>query len=218
MENKEYATIKPEFLETYLLTLNTETGLFEDAYWAMKTVWPFEVNKDGWHNIGNKYYYKTFDGYYISEKALCYIDEKTYKEMILERECAGDESIARSLEPNMDPKELGEELIRAFCNKIYNFRADWSSHYCDFIDKCIRGVAKAEISVMWADYDEETKEIKIHVSLGKPGFFIGRCGEIIDFWSARIRQFLKWYNPEYKFTFRLQEFAQINYRESKIRL
>ena len=218
MKNKEYAAIKPECFDSYLLTLNAETGLFEDAYWTMKTVWPFKINKEGWHNIGNKYYYKTFDGYYISEKALCYIDEATYKEMILERECRGDETIARSLDQNMDPKELGEELIKAFCNKVYSFRSEWSSHYCDFIDKCISSVNRSEISVMWADYNKENNEIMIYVSVGRPGLFIGRCGEVIDFWAARIRKFLECYNPTYKFSFRLQEFAQINYRESKIRL
>ena len=111
-----------------------------------------------------------------------------------------------------------EELIKAFCNKIYNYKSEWAPRYCDFIDKCTRGVARSEISVMWADYDEENNEIKIHVSLGKPGYFIGRCGEIIDFWTARIKNILKYYNPEFKFSFRLQEYAQIEYRESSIRL
>lgn len=219
MNTRKFAAIKPECYNDSRFTFNPETLDLKEYPWDLGTVWPFEVTEDNKVSYNGNEYYKVY-GTLVPESAVYYVSEEEYKELIFDRESAGDENMVRDidLKYNQDPKALGEELIKAFCNKIYNYKSEWAPKYCDFIDKCTRGVARSEISVMWADYDEENKEIKIHVSLGKPGYFIGRCGEIVDFWTARIKNILKYYNPEFKFSFRLQEYAQIEYRESKIRM
>ena len=76
-------------------------------------------------------------------------------------------------------------------------------------------LVKADPHLIYID-EIINKEIKLWVVLSKPGYFIGKCGEVIDFWTKRLNNILKIYNPEYTLSIRIKEMQVLNYKDCEI--
>lgn len=93
---------------------------------------------------------------------------------------------------NLHLPEVAEELRKAFVTSafIYSNR-DWVTRYWYATTRdAVVGCKPLDISV---ELDDRTKEISLHITCSRPGMFIGKGGQIIDYWTKLLNGVLsKW--------------------------
>lgn len=88
--------------------------------------------------------------------------------------------------------EVAEELRKAFVSSVLIYsKRDWVTRYWYATTRdAVVACQPLDISV---DLDDRTKEISLHVTCSRPGLFIGKGGQIVDYWTKLLNGVLnKW--------------------------
>lgn len=200
--------------------------IIKETIYGLGKVYPFEIDeleKDKRLIIVDDKQYHRRGTYLIPMEYVYEISREEYIRRTLELECQSDsdseiqEILSNRKLKDMAISEFADELKQSFINKVYNFSIDSYSEnpYSDFVKFACDSLVKADPHLIYID-EIINKEIKLWVVLSKPGYFIGKCGEVIDFWTKRLNNILKIYNPEYTLSIRIKEMQVLNYKDCEI--
>ena len=208
---------------------NDGNTIIKETIYGLNKVYPFEIDeleKDKQLIIVDGKQYHRRGTYLIPMEYVYGISREEYIQRTLELECQSD-SDSEKLEiqeilnnrrlKNMAISEFTDELKQSFINKVYNVSIDPYSEtpYSDFVKFACDSLVKADPHLIYID-EIINKEIKLWVVLSKPGYFIGKCGEVVDFWTKRLNNILKIYNPDYTLSIRIKEMPVLNYKDCEI--
>ena len=110
-------------------------------------------------------------------------------------------------------------MRQSLINKVYIISIDpyTGTPYSDFVKFACDSLVKADPHLIYID-EIVNKEIQMWIVLSKPGYFIGKGGEVINFWTKRLNNILNIYNPDYTLNIRIKEMSVLTYKECEIRL
>lgn len=198
--------------------------IIKETTYELGKVYPFEIDeleKDKRLIIVDDKQYHRRGTYLIPMEYVYEISREEYIRRTLELECQSDSEFKDNLRNDqlkcMAISEFADELKQSFINKVYSFSIDPYSEnpYSDFVKFACDSLVKADPHLIYID-EIINKEIKLWVVLSKPGYFIGKCGEVVDFWTKRLNNILKIYNPEYTLSIRIKEMQVLNYKDCEI--
>lgn len=208
---------------------NNGNIIIKETTYELGKAYPFEIDeleKDKQLIIVDDKQYHRRGTYLIPMEYVYEISREEYIRRTLELECQSDsdseisemqEMLSNRKLKDMAISEFADELKQSFINKVYSFSIDPYSEtpYSDFVKFACDSLVKADPHLIYID-EIINKEIKLWVVLSKPGYFIGKCGEVIDFWTKRLNNILKIYNPEYTLSIRIKEMQVLNYKDCEI--
>lgn len=230
---KKFYTIKNDFTNKKYFEItgidNNGNIIIKETTYELGKAYPFEIDeleKDKQLIIVDDKQYHRRGTYLIPMGYVYEISREEYIRRTLELECQSDsdseisemqEILSNRKLKDMAISEFADELKQSFINKVYSFSIDPYSEttYSDFVKFACDSLVKADPHLIYID-EIINKEIKLWVVLSKPGYFIGKCGEVIDFWTKRLNNILKIYNPEYTLSIRIKETQVLNYKDCEI--
>ena len=199
---------------------NGNVKIGETTY-ELGTVYPFEIDDREEDNriidISGKQYHRR-GVYLIPMEYVHKISREEYIRRTLELECQSD--VEKLINPRLNTapiSEFADELCQSLINKVYNISIDsfGETTYSDFVKYACDSLVEADPHLIYID-EIVNKEIHLWIVLSKPGYFIGKGGEVLNFWTKRLNNFLKLYHPEYTLSIRIKEMSVLNYKECEI--
>ena len=198
--------------------------VIEETNYDLVRAYPFEIDElkedKQLITVDGKQYHRR--GTYLIPMEYVYeISREDYVQETLEKECHYDSTIQDRIIngrlKGMPISEFANHLKQAFINRVYDISINPYSEttYSDFVKYACDSLVHANPHLIYIP-EITTKEIQLRLVLNKPGYFIGKGGEVVDFWSKRLNNILKVYNPEYKLSIRIEELLVLEYKESEI--
>lgn len=198
--------------------------VIEETTYDLVRAYPFEIDElkadKQLITVDGKQYHRR--GTYLIPMEYVYeISREEYVQETLERECRHDSTIQDRIIngrlKGMAVSEFADHLKQAFINRVYDISINPYSEttYSDFVKYACDSFVHANPHLIYIN-EITTKEIQLWVVLDKPGYFIGKGGEVVNFWTNRLNNILKVYNPEYTLSIRIKELSVFNYKESEI--
>lgn len=223
---KKFYTIKNDFTNKKYFEItgidNNGNIIIEETAYELGKLYPFEIDVLEADKqiivINGKQYYRRGD-YLIPMEYVYEISREEYIQRTLDLECNYDSkpNMVNDNLKSMVISEFAEQLKQAFINKVYisSINPYIETPYSDFVKYACDSLVKAVPHLIYID-EIMSKEINLWVVLEKPGYFIGKCGEVINFWTKRLNNILKLYNPEYTLSIRIKEMQVLNYKDCGI--
>ena len=202
---------------------NGNVKIGETTY-ELGTAYPFEIDEREDYNqiivVDGKQYHRR-GTYLIPMECVHEISREEYVRRTLELECQFDSEVKDGVRndklKDMTVSEFADELKQAFINKVYSISIDsfGETPYSDFVKYACDSLIDADPHLIYID-EIVNKEIQMWIVLSKPGYFIGKGGEVINFWTKRLNHILNIYNPDYTLSIRIKEMSVLNYKECEI--
>lgn len=200
---------------------NNGNIILKETTYELGNVYPFEIDELEADvqliTIADKQYHRR-GAYLIPMEYVHKISRKEYIQRTLELECQSDSEIIinRQLQ-NAPISEFADELRQSLINKVYAVSIDpyTETTYSDFVKFACDSLVKADPHLIYID-EIVNKEIQMWIVLSKPGYFIGKGGEVINFWAKRLNNILNIYNPDYTLNIRIKEMQVLNYKDCEI--
>ena len=168
---------------------NGNVKIGETTY-ELGTAYPFEIDDREEDNriidISGKQYHRR-GVYLIPMEYVHKISREEYIRRTLELECQSDaEKLINPQLKNAPISEFADELKQAFINKVYSISIDsfGETPYSDFVKYACDSLIDADPHLIYID-EIVNKEIQLWIVLSKPGYFIGKGGEVINFWTKK---------------------------------
>lgn len=203
---------------------NNGNIILKETIYELGNAYPFEIDEleadAQLITIGDKLYHRR-GAYLIPMECAYEISREEYVKRTLELECQFDshftDKVINGQLKCMTISKFADHLKQAFINKVYRNSIDpyAETTYSDFVKYACDSLIKAEPHMIYID-EITGKEIQMWIVLSKPGYFIGKCGEVIDFWAKRLNNILKIYNPEYTLSIRIKEMQVLNFKDCEI--
>ena len=149
------------------------------------------------------------------------ISREEYIRRTLELECQfdseGKDNVRNDQLKYMTISEFADELKQAFINKVYSISIDsyTETPYSDFVKYACDSLIEADPNLIHIG-DITDKDISLCVALRKPWYFIGKGGEVVNFWTKRLNNILKLYHPEYTLNIKIKEMKVLDYKNCEI--
>lgn len=198
--------------------------VIEETTYELARAYPFEIDEREEDKqlitIDGEQYHRR-GTYLIPMECVYEISREEYIQRTLERECHHDSTIQDRIIngrlKGMAISEFADHLKQAFINKVYDVSINPYSEttYSDFVKYACDSLVNARPHLIYIP-EITTKEIQLRLVLDKPGYFIGKGGEVVDFWTKRLNSILKAYNPKYTLSIRIEELQVLKYKESEI--
>lgn len=203
---------------------NNGNIILKETIYELGNAYPFEIDEleadAQLITIGDKLYHRR-GAYLIPMECAYEISREEYVKRTLELECQFDshftDKVINEQLKCMTISKFADHLKQAFINNVYRNSIDpyAETTYSDFVKYACDSLIKAEPHLIYID-EITGKEIQMWIVLSKPGYFIGKCGEVIDFWTKRLNNILKIYHPEYALSIRIKEMKVLNYKDCEI--
>lgn len=203
---------------------NNGNAKIKETNYTLNKAYPFEIDELEEDNqiivVDGKQYHRR--GVYLIPMEYVYeISREEYVRRTFELECQIDSEVNDNFRNNqlkdMSISEFAEHLKQAFINKVYSISIDpyTKTTYSDFVTYACDSLVKADPHFIFTDVIIG-KEIQLWLGLNKPGYFIGKFGEVVKFWTERLNNILKLYHPEYTLSIRIKEIKLLDYKECEI--
>ena len=199
---------------------NRNVKIGETTY-ELSTAYPFEIDEHEDYNqiivVDGKQYHRR-GTYLIPMEYVHKISREEYVRRTLELECQSDvEKLINPRLKNAPISEFADELCQSLINKVYSVSIDsfGETPYSDFVKYACDSLIDADPHLIYID-EIVNKEIQLWIVLSKPGYFIGKGGEVINFWTKRLNNILNIYNPDYTLSIRIKEMQVLNYKDCEI--
>ena len=199
---------------------NGNVKIGETTY-ELGTAYPFEIDEREDYNqiivVDGKQYHRR-GTYLIPMECVHKISREEYVRRTLELECQSDvEKLINPRLKNAPISEFADELCQSLINKVYSISIDsfGETTYSDFVKYACDSLIEADPHLIYID-EIVNKEIQLWIVLSKPGYFIGKGGEVINFWTKRLNNILNIYNPDYTLSIRIKEMQVLNYKDCEI--
>ena len=198
--------------------------IIKETTYSLNNAYPFEIDEREEYNqiivVDSKQYHRR-GVYLIPMECVHNISREEYIRRTLELECRFDSEVKDDVRndklKDMTISEFADELKQAFINKVYQISIDpyAETPYSDFVAYACDSVIKADPNFIYTDVIIG-KEIQLWLVLNKPGYFIGRYGEVVNFWTERLNNILKLYHPEYTLSIKIKEMQVLAYKTCEI--
>lgn len=198
--------------------------ILKETIYELGNAYPFEIDEleadTQLITIGDKLYHRR-GAYLIPMECAYEISREEYVRRTLELECQFDSQFTDKVTNGqlkcMSISKFADHLKQAFINKVYRNSIDpyAETPYSDFVKYACDSLISAEPHLIYID-EITGKEIQMWIVLSKPGYFIGKYGEVINFWTERLNNILKIYAPDYTLSIRIKEMQVLNYKDCEI--
>ena len=196
----------------------------KETIYTLNKAYPFEIDEREEYNqiivVDGKQYHRR--GVYLIPMEYTHkISREEYIRRTLELECQfdseGKDNVHNDQLKYMTVSEFADELKQAFINKVYSVSIDsfGENPYSDFVKYACDSLIEADPNLIHIG-DITDNDITLWVGLNKPGYFIGKGGEVLNFWTKRLNNFLKLYHPEYTLSIRIKEIKVLEYKNCEI--
>ena len=207
-------------------TDNNGNSIIKETTYTLDKAYPFEIDELKEDNqiivVGGKQYHRR--GTFLIPMEYVYeISREEYVRRTLELECQFDSKV-KDIDNAYNDKlkrmsiyKFANHLKQAFINKVYQISIDpyTETSYSDFVKYACDSVISADPNLIYTDVILG-KEIQLWLVLNKPGYFIGKCGEVVNFWTERLNNILKLYHPEYTLSIKIKEMQVLAYKTCEI--
>lgn len=203
---------------------NNGNIILKETIYELSNAYPFEIDEleadTQLITLGDKRYHRR-GAYLIPMECAYEISREEYVRRTLELECQFDSQFTDKVTNGqlkcMTISKFADHLKQAFINKVYSVSIDsfGETTYSDFVKYACDSLVEAEPHLIYID-EITGKEIQMWVVLSKPGYFIGKYGEVINFWTVRLNNILKIYAPDYTLSIRIKEMQVLNYKDCAI--
>ena len=200
---------------------NNGNIILKETIYELGNAYPFEIDEleadTQLITIGDKLYHRR-GTYLIPMEYVQEISREEYIRRTLELECQYDaEKLINPQLKNAPISEFADELKQAFINKVYSVSIDsfGETPYSDFVKYACDSLIEADPNLIHIG-DITDNDITLWIGLNKPGYFIGKGGEVVDFWTKRLNNILKLYHPEYTLSIRIKEIKVLAYKNCEI--
>ena len=220
---KKFYEIRKDCLNKKYFQIKVDNGNVKigETIYRLTNTYPFEIDELDEDKqiiiVDRKRYYRR-GAYLIPMECVHEISREEYIQRTLELECQSDSEIIinRQLQ-NAPISEFADELRQSLINKVYAVSIDpyIETTYSDFVKFACDSLVKADPHLIYID-EIVNKEIQLCIVLSKPGYFIGKGGEVINFWTKRLNNILNIYNPDYTLNIRIKEMHVLNYKDCAI--
>ena len=223
---KKFYAIKNDFTNKNYFEItgidNNGNIIIEETTYELGKLYPFEIDILEADKqiivINGKQYHRRGD-YLIPIEYVYEISREEYVQRTLDLECNYDSkpNMVNDNLKSMTISEFAEQLKQAFINKVYisSINPYIETPYSDFVKYACDSLVKAAPHLIYID-EITSKEINLWVVLEKPGYFIGKYGEVINFWTKRLNNILKLYHPEYTLSIRIKEMQTLVHKDCEI--
>ena len=205
-------------------TDNNGNSIIEETTYTLDKAYPFEIDELKEDNqiivVDGKQYHRR--GTFLIPMEYVYeISREEYVQRTLELECQFDSKVKDDVRndklKDMTISEFADELKQAFINKVYSISIEsfGETPYSDFVKYACDSLIEADPNVIHIG-DITDNDITLWVGLNKPGYFIGKGGEVVNFWTKRLNNILKLYHPEYTLSIRIKEIKVLEYKNCEI--
>ena len=198
--------------------------IIKETTYSLNNAYPFEIDEREEYNqiivVDGKQYHRR-GVYLIPMECVHNISREEYIRRTLELECRFDSEVKDDVRndklKDMTISEFADELKQAFINKVYQISIDpyAETPYSDFVKYACDSLIEADPNLIYTDVIIG-KEIQLWLVLNKPGYFIGRYGEVVNFWTKRLNNILKLYHPEYTLSIKIKEMQVLAYKTCEI--
>ena len=202
---------------------NNGNSILKETIYELGNAYPFEIDEleadTQLITIGDKRYHRR-GVYLIPMEYVQEISRGEYIQHTLELECQSDaEKLINPQLKNAPISEFADGLKQAFINKVYSISIEsfGETPYSDFVKYACDSLIEADPNVIHIG-DITDNDIALWVGLNKPGYFIGKGGEVVNFWTKRLNNILKLYHPEYTLSIRIKEIKVLEYKNCEINL
>ena len=200
--------------------------IIKETTYSLNNTYPFEIDEREEYNqiivVDGKQYHRR-GVYLIPMEYVHKISREEYVQRTLELECQFDSEVKDDVRndqlKDMTVSEFADELKQAFINKVYSISIDsfGENPYSDFVKYACDSLIEADPNLIHIG-DITDKDITLWVGLNKPGYFIGKGGEVVNFWTKRLNNILKLYHPEYTLNIKIEEMKVLKYKNCEINL
>ena len=200
--------------------------IIKETTYSLNNAYPFEIDEREEYNqiivVDGKQYHRR-GVYLIPMEYVHKISRGEYIRRTLELECQfdseGKDNVHDDQLKYMTISEFADELKQAFINKVYNISIDpyTETAYSDFVKYACDSLIEADPNLIHIG-DITDKDISLCVALRKPWYFIGKGGEVVNFWTKRLNNILKLYHPEYTLNIKIKEMKVLDYKNCEINL
>ena len=194
--------------------------IIKETTYSLNNAYPFEIDEHEEYNqiivVDGKQYHRR-GVYLIPMECVHNISREEYIQRTLELECRFDSEVKDDVRndklKDMTISEFADELKQAFINKVYSISIEsfGETPYSDFVKYACDSLIEADPNVIHIG-DITDNDITLWVGLNKPGYFIGRYGEVVNFWTERLNNILKLYHPEYTLSIKIKEMQVLAYK------
>lgn len=211
-----------EFVDTD----NNGNSIIKETTYTLDKAYPFEIDELEENNkiivVDDKQYHRR--GTFLIPMEYVYeISREEYVQRTLDLECQFDskvkdiDTVYNDKLKRMSISKFADHLKQAFINKVYQISIDpyTETPYSDFVAYACDSVISADPNLIYTDVIIG-KEIQLWLVLNKPGYFIGKCGEVVNFWTERLNNILKLYHPEYTLSIKIKEMQVLTYKTCEI--
>ena len=198
--------------------------IIKETTYSLNNAYPFEIDEREEYNqiivVDGKQYHRR-GVYLIPMECAHNISREEYIRRTLELECRFDSEVKDDVRndklKDMTISEFADELKQAFINKVYSISIEsfGETPYSDFVKYACDSLIEADPNVIHTG-DITDNDITLWIGLNKPGYFIGKGGEVVDFWTKRLNNILKLYHPEYTLSIRIKEIKVLAYKNCEI--
>ena len=203
---------------------NNGNIILKETTYELGKASPFEIDElkadTQLITLSDKLYHRR-GAYLIPMECTYEISREEYVRRTLELECQFDSQFTDKVTNGqlkcMTISKFADHLKQAFINKVCSVSIDsfGETPYSDFVKYACDSLVEADPHLIYID-EIVNKEIQLWIVLSKPGYFIGKGGEVLNFWTKRLNNFLKLYHPEYTLSIRIKEMSVLNYKECEI--
>ena len=225
---KKFYDIKKECInKKYFEIVNSDyrgNAKIKETIYTLNTAYPFEIDEREEYNqiidVDGKQYHRR-GVYLIPMEYVHKISREEYIRRTLELECQFDSEVKDDVRndklKDMTVSEFADELKQAFINKVYSVSIDSfvENPYSDFVKYACDSLIEADPNLIHIG-DITDKDITLWVGLNKPWYFIGKGGEVVNFWTKRLNHILKLYHPEYTLNIKIKEMKVLDYKNCEI--
>ena len=198
--------------------------IIKETTYYLNNAYPFEIDEREEYNqiiiVDGKQYHRR-GVYLIPMECVHKISREEYIQRTLELECRFDSEVKDDVRndklKDMTISEFADELKQAFINKVYSISIEsfGETPYSDFVKYACDSLIEADPNLINIG-DITDNDIALLVDLNKPGYFVGKGGEVVNFWTKRLNNILKLYHPEYTLSIRIKETKVLAYKNCKI--
>lgn len=198
--------------------------IIKETTYSLNNAYPFEIDEREEYNqiivVDGKQYHRR-GVYLIPTECVHNISREEFIRRTLELECRFDSKVKDDVRndklKDMTISEFADELKQAFINKVYSISIEsfGETPYSDFVKYACDSLIEADPNFIHIG-DITDNDITLWIGLNKPGYFIGKGGEVINFWTKKLNNILKLYHPEYTLNIKIKEMKVLDYKNCEI--
>lgn len=216
MRTSKFYRVNPVYASEICKVIDDFNNYVDDIYGrTLEYVEPFEVTEDNIEMFNSGIHHFTQGIFIHKDKCIEISREEYIQEYVKILSCKELNSNVK----DSSPSEFRDMIQQAFVNYVGSSKDDYHyGVYTEFRRTLASCAIKSDIHCLNTELDDNKREIQLWITCSKPGYIIGRCGEIIDAWKDILDSYVKLWRDNYSISIRIREYDPLRYYHSDIHI